>query len=278
MTNIKQYNDRYKYILFIIDVFSKKAKCVALKNKTATTCAEAFTKIFTKEKCEKIQTDLGTEFYGSETKTVFKKFKVHHFSTHGGTKCALAENLIKNMKARLYRYFEEKNTYRYLDVLGDLMVSYNNTKHSRLKMTPNEAADPKNRDLVWKTLFGKDNFPNEKLVFKIGDKVRIKLDKPIFRKGYQQSFSNEVFEIYRTYKDVHGPTVYYLIDANDEVIDGPFYYQELIEVRKSDDDTYKIEQILKRRGKGKNREVLVKWWNHPINQASWIKESDVKKL
>ena len=62
----------------------------------------------------------------------------------------------------------------------------------------------------------------------VGDFVRLaKTDIP-FRKGYKQSFTDEIFEIFDV--PTRNPSTYNLIDANKEPIEGKFYEPELIRV------------------------------------------------
>ena len=56
-----------------------------------------------------------------------------------------------------------------------------------------------------------------------------------------------------------------------------FYNEELQKVIK-EDDVYEVEKILKSRGKGKNREVFVKWLGYPAKFNSWIPASEVKDI
>ena len=62
----------------------------------------------------------------------------------------------------------------------------------------------------------------------VGDFVRIaKIDIP-FRKGYEQYFTDEVFEIFDI--PTRNPATDNLIDADREPIEGKFYEPELIRV------------------------------------------------
>ena len=82
----------------------------------------------------------------------------------------------------MYRYFTAKRTRRYVDVLPDLVHSYNNTHHRSVGTAPMEVtADnegvvrerlypPKPKTLRWK--------------FNVGDKVRISMQRRPFKKGY----------------------------------------------------------------------------------------------
>ena len=104
--------------------------------------------------------------------------------------------------------------------------------------------------------------------FKIGDRVRISLEKNIFVKGYETNWTQEIFVIY----DIEYSNVpyYYLKDLNNEKLDGTFYEQEL--QRTKQDDLYTIEKILK-----KNNKIYVKWRGYDNSFNSWINKNTVTK-
>ena len=57
------------------------------------------------------------------------------------------------MKEKMWKYFTDNNTYRYIDILPDLVKDYNNTVHTSIKMTPTEASKKKNELTVWRNLY-----------------------------------------------------------------------------------------------------------------------------
>ena len=107
-----------------------------------------------------------------------------------------------------------------------------------------------------------------KYKFKIGDKVRISKIKRKFEKGYLPNYSKEIFtiskkEIFTISKKVpRDPAVFKLRDYEGEELKGTFYDKELQKVIKHD-DIYEVEKILKKQGKGKNVQYLVKWSGYP---------------
>ena len=105
--------------------------------------------------------------------------------------------------------------------------------------------------------------------FKIGDKVRISLEKNIFEKGYETNWTEEIFVIY----DIKYSNVpyYYLKDLNNEKLDGTFYEQELQKTKQ--DDLYTIEKILKT---NKNK-VYVKFKGYSNDFNQWVNKSDITK-
>ena len=105
--------------------------------------------------------------------------------------------------------------------------------------------------------------------FKIGDKVRISLEKTIFEKGYETNWTEEIFVIY----DIKYSNVpyYYLKDLNNEKLDGTFYEQELQKTKQ--DDLYIIEKILKTN----KDKIYVKWRGYDSSFNSWIDKNTVTK-
>ena len=110
---------------------------------------------------------------------------------------------------------------------------------------------------------------------KINQSVRITRKKGIFQKGYEQSFSYEVFKI-TNIKNTY-PVTYSISDYKGEPVLGSFYKEELQVVDKSD-GIYLVEQIINRRTVSGQRQYLVKWAGYPDAANTWIVETDLFKL
>jgi transposase InsO family protein len=78
MRNLASNNDGNSYILTCIDVFSRYAFAVPVKDKRGSTVAAAFEKIFAERVPNMLQTDRGTEFYNVRVQELFKKNGVRH--------------------------------------------------------------------------------------------------------------------------------------------------------------------------------------------------------
>ena len=123
-------NDGYRYLLVCIDVFSKYVWVIPLKNKTGPALVTAFKKILESgRKPQKIQTDEGTEFFNKHFKDLMKAEEIQLYNTYNKTKASVVERVIRTLKTRMWRYFTAKRTRRYIDVLQDLVDSYNQSKH-----------------------------------------------------------------------------------------------------------------------------------------------------
>ena len=111
---MKSYNKGYRYLLTVVDVFSKYAWVRPLKDKTGGAVVKAFRSIFDEgRKPLRLQTDDGKEFYNKVVQELLRKSNVHHFSTSGDAKASVVERFNRTLKSRMYRYFTAKNTLRY---------------------------------------------------------------------------------------------------------------------------------------------------------------------
>ena len=107
-----------------MDVLSKYAWVVPLKNKTGPLLVEAFKIILASgRKPEKIITDQGTEFFNRHFKALLKDEDIELYNTYNETKASVVERLIRTLKTRMWRYFSGKKTMRYIDMLPDLVYS-----------------------------------------------------------------------------------------------------------------------------------------------------------
>ena len=223
---LAKYNKDIKYLLVAVDCMSRYLRVQPLKSKYATTTAEAFNQMITTEKPKKVWVDKGTEFKGS-FKTLCEKKGIKTYTTESEKKSAFAERNIRSLKSLIYKYLEDKWTYSYIDKLQDFVNTINSRTNGVIKLAPNKVTKKDVRRLI--SLRAEQSL---KLVRRpklyVGDFVRIaKIDIP-FRKGYKQSFTDEVFEIFDI--PTRNPPTYNLIDADREPIERKFYEPELIRV------------------------------------------------
>ena len=81
MSAFKEYNDDYRYLLLVIDIFSKYGWIIPLKDKNGETVAEALKTIFKERKPEKLWTDKGTEFYNKDVKKLIEIYSTEEKSS-----------------------------------------------------------------------------------------------------------------------------------------------------------------------------------------------------
>ena len=150
MSRLKRYNDGHTFILTVIDVLSKKAWSVPLKNKSASSLTAAFRRLLrNNDGPQKMQTDKGKEFLNRQLQDVLKEKGIRHFTTHNEeTKACIVERFNRTLKTRMWRYFTKYQTLRYLDVLQHLVDSYNTSYHRSIGMSPVEV-NVVNQEEVW---------------------------------------------------------------------------------------------------------------------------------
>ena len=148
-------NDGYRYLLFVIDVFSRYLWVEPIKNKADRSIVEAFRDIFArgrKPRC--LRTDRGKEFRGNILEDYFKSINVKHFVLYNQEiKANYAERVIMTLKKTIRSYMQLRKTYHFIDVLRDIVHSYNNTEHRTIDMAP---ADVKLGDIerrLWQHLY-----------------------------------------------------------------------------------------------------------------------------
>ena len=234
VSNLAKYNDGNRYLLTCIDVFSKHAWVVPLKNKTGKVLVEAYTKVLHKGKRKPtmIHSDKGSEFMNKLFQQFLKDKNIRFYTTNSEVKALVVERFNQTLKSRMWKYLTYKNTLKYINVLPKLVSGYNNSFHRSIKMKPSEV-NGENESKVWKTLFSQDKHI-VKFQFEVGDLVRISKQRLQFEKSYLPGWSEEIFTVSRRNNRQTRPT-YKLIDYNKEEILGSFYEEELQQVCKTDD-------------------------------------------
>jgi hypothetical protein len=188
---LASYNKGFKYLLTCIDVLSRYAWVIPLKDKTGKTLKEAFEVIFKLGRQPiRLQTDRGTEF----TNRVFQKFlkenNVHFFTTYNDeTKASIVERFNRTLKTKMWKYFTHRETLTYVDVLPDMVASYNHT--------------------VSKRLYGRKG-PTKSCKFSTGDRVRLSKTKRTFKKGYLPNWTEELLTVVKCFET--SPPVYLVKD------------------------------------------------------------------
>ena len=272
--SLSKFNRGYNFVLTGIDVFSKFAFAIPIKRKTAKEVLRGLKTIIKDMKPKKIQSDRGLEFVNQTISDWAKANGIVMYSSFNfDIKACIIERFIRTFKGRLYRYFTHNNTSTYIDVLPDIIKSYNESYHRSIKMTPKEARKKSNERLVYRNLYRETKpFYRKTPTFKVNDPVRVSRFPELFSKGYTQSFSTEYFfidSVERTY-----PAVYKLRDLAGEKLLGTFYAHELNKISIDRNKTFKIEKILEEKGD----KVLVKYIGWPIKFAEWIPKKRIQKV
>ena len=172
MQLLSRKNKGIKYLLCGIDLYSKYAFVVPLKDKEGISIVNVFNK-----KTNKIWVDQGSEFYNNNFKKWLPDNNIITYSTYNEGKSVVAERFIRTLKNKLYKHMTATGKNVYYDVLDDVVNKYNNTKHSTIKMKPIDVKDNNKRVYI-------DEHNEKRSRFKVGDRVRISKFRNIFAKGH----------------------------------------------------------------------------------------------
>ena len=190
MKLLSRYNKGIRFLLCVIDIFSKYAWVVPLKDKKGVSIVKAFQSILkqSNRKPNKKWVDKGSEFYNASFKKWLQENDIVMYSSNNEGKSVVAERFIRTLKSKIYKHMTLISKNVYIDNLNDIVNEYNNTYHNTIKMKPNDVKD--------NTYINTDKEINNKdPKFKVGDHVRISKYKNIFAKGYTPNWSEELFVI-----------------------------------------------------------------------------------
>lgn len=268
MSAYAQYNDGYKFLLTIIDIFSKFAWAVPIKNKSGVATANAFQSVLAKGRVsKKLHVDQGKEFYNNEFKALLQRYHIQLYSTFSNLKASICERFNRTLKTTMWKKFSLRGTYKWIDILPDLISNYNDNKHRTIQMKPKDVTAENEKEILHK-IYGKYQVNRtRKIKFKIGDKVRISKYKHVFEKGYTPNWTTEIFTINQVKNT--DPVTYKLVDYKNQPIEGGFYQEKLTSVTNA--DIYLVEKILRKRG----NKFHVKWLGFDDSHNSWINKSDM---
>lgn len=234
-------NKNYKYVLFVIDAYSKYLWIKPLKDKTAKNVTDAFEKILTESnrKPNNLQTDDGKEFFNLIFAKLMNKNDINHYSTYSVIKAAIVERVIRTIKNKLFKMFSLNGNYKWILIISKIVDDYNNTKHSTINMKPIQVSNKTKLNV-----FNNLKIIYKKTKFKVGDVVRISKYKSLFEKGYLPNWSTELFKIYKIQNT--SPVTYLLKDMKKQEIKGAFYEEEVAPLKYP--DLCLVEKVLRRKG------------------------------
>ena len=142
MQSLSKYNKGIKYLLCAIDLFSKYAWVIPIKDKKGTSIVNAFQKIISEgRKPNKIWVDQGSEFYNNSFKDFLKINNIEMYSTYNEEKSVLAERFIRTLKNKIFKHMTAISKNVYFDLLDDIVDKYNEAVHRSIIMKPIDVTD-----------------------------------------------------------------------------------------------------------------------------------------
>ncbi|XP_072046821.1 uncharacterized protein [Amphiura filiformis] len=273
LSSLSHLNKGYKFLLTCIDVLSKFAWVIPLKNKKGDTLVKAFKQILSKGRTPiNLFTDSGTEFKNKQFQKMLQINGIYHFTSRNETKCPTVERFNRTIKTKMYKYFTSKHTYKYIDVLPKLVEAYNNAEHRTIGQSPS-SVNISNQMSVKQKIYGRKQKKPPTFKLQVGDKVRISKMKMTFEKGYKPNWTNEIFKI--SQRLPRTPPVYRIKDLLGEELEGTFYESEMQKIEKDDDAMFIIDKVLKRRKQKGKTEYFVSWKGYPKKFNSWVSDIEI---
>ena len=143
MQVISKFNKGFRFLLCVINIYSKYAWVVPLKDKKGISIVNAFQSILNKcnRKPNRIWVDKGSEFYNRSMKSWLERNDTEMYSTHNEGKSVVAVRFISTINNKIYKHMTSISKNVYIDKLDDIVNKYNNTKHRTTKMKPTDVKD-----------------------------------------------------------------------------------------------------------------------------------------
>ena len=273
VSSIANENDGVKFLLVLIDNFSRLAFVRPLYRKTAVQVKRALKDIFDKELPPPLPRQLLSDSGGEFLNRIFQKYLdknnislVQAFSN----KSSHIERFNRSLQKLIYQTRTHRDNERYIDDLQELLKSYNTRVHRMIGMSPLEADLPYNRNRVLTHLnryWYKSESHSKSPKFKVGDLVRMKKSKTTFARGYDRIFTQDTLKVKKVYSKYAQP-MYLLREYDvDEDLIGLFYEHE-ITLFKPPGHVFRIARLGGRRTNLAGvKEIQVFWSGFP--QPTW---------
>ena len=272
MQKLSRFNKGYKYILTCIDIFSKYAWAIPVKDKSSMGMIAGFRELFRQAAPrvpERLQTDKGKEFLAKPVQKLLSEYNIKHFVSNSDMKAAVVERFNRTLKEKMWTRFYDQNTKNYVGSLAEHMSAYNSSPHRSIRMAPSDVTK-EHEDAIWVRLYGDGSTRNGAAAeLEPGQKVRVSRWKGQFEKGYKPRWSEEHFNVKKV--AAHPRRMYEIVDYSGEPVEGQFYDAEVQPIRKN---IYTVEKVLAKRKLKGRAQILVKWRGWPEKFNSWQFEDE----
>jgi len=195
-------NKQYKYILCIIDVYTRYIWCYKMKNKDNINVFDCFKKFIEHSNLKKytptiLMSDHDSTFMSPQFQQILRDNDVIHqpniLNDHHAL--GLIDSFTRTLKKTMSRMILQNNSSNWIDNIAEIVDNYNDTGHSAIKnIKPKDAFLEKNHRTIYDINYEKSFYNNVKSDIDVGDKVRIKLSGK-FRKGTDARYTDEVYTV-----------------------------------------------------------------------------------
>ena len=221
-SSLSKYNDFYRFILTVIDIFTKYAWVIPLKSKSGLSITNGLKTILSEgRKTEKLWVDRGSEFYNKTFKYFLKEYETEICSTYSDLKAVFIETFNRTLVHIIIKPMFINGDGNGVNILNDAVVTYNNNVHSAINMTLVDASNHPD-----KVRYIISTSTRIKTKLKVGDYVRKADKRNLFSMGYTSNWNRELFKVNELLKTQ--PPTFKIEDMNGEIIGRKYYEQELL--------------------------------------------------
>jgi hypothetical protein len=204
--------NKAKYGLSAIDVFTKKATMVLMKDKEKKEVKRAMGEVFKiLGKPKSVYSDEGSEFIDKTFKKYLKDNGIQ--SMISKRHASFVERWNRTIKEILDKYLQSTNSKTIINVLPKIIENYNNSYHRTIKMTPEEATLEENEDIAFMNISKKAKRTIKRKPLKKGDKVRYLLKMKMNDKKFKAKWSAHTSEVERINQSPFA--TYYIVDGRE---------------------------------------------------------------
>lgn len=213
LTDYSKYSTTNKgntFLFMAVDVFSRQAWAIPLKNKSAEDVLASFQHFFsalvTEKKIKVVFHDAGNEYMGSFKKYIDdnKIVDMSIIATGNHLTFGIVDRFTRTIRSAIQKHFTAKNTTNYIDAIDKILKLYNHHNHRGIDgIKPANAMQPENIKKIEEINMEKEEYNQdvkERVLDKIptlnvGDYVRVFKENAIFQKGFEKGYSEKVFKI-----------------------------------------------------------------------------------
>ena len=227
---LAEFNSGVKYLMIIVDLFSRFVRVGTMRNKNAESAKACFISLCSQKNDltfpKKLWIDSGKEFL-ADFKNFCEDAGITVYHIHTEKKALYAERYIQSLKNIMYRYMEDKDTLKYVPAIPNFVKTLNSRLNTTTGLAPEKVENKHFLQVLYNGKIKKLKIQKPK--FELGDKVRLAYDEFSFRKGYKPQFTDRIYTVEKISTD--RPIVTFKIkDSENKILDGRYYEQELQKV------------------------------------------------
>ena len=133
-SSLSKYNNNYKFILTVIDIFTKYAWAIPLKNKSGLSITNGFKIVLSEHpqggsesrEPKKLWVDRGSEFYNKKFKSLLKEYETKLYSTYSDLKAVFIEKFNRTLLHIINKPIFINGEGNWVNILNDAVITYQN--------------------------------------------------------------------------------------------------------------------------------------------------------